>query len=74
MCYDRQRSSLPYSSETISITELGKKIDDFRIRECPLDLRNQRVIKADAERTRIAQLKEIWRKPTGELTLVDDIS
>jgi hypothetical protein len=33
---------------------------DDQILQCPLDLKNQRVVKADAERTRLSKLRSVW--------------
>lgn len=54
------------SSEQVILSDLGKKVDDAMIYECPSDLRNQRVIKADAERTRIFEIKSIWKSQNDD--------
>jgi len=72
MQFDKLRKNVPF--KTVAITELGKKVDDFQIMDCPLDLRNQRVIKADAERTRHNSLKSVWKKNIlTDKDLSDDI-
>lgn len=41
-----------------------------QILQCTLDLKNQRVVKADAERTRVAKLRSVW--PGGEAKTEED--
>ena len=56
------------SVDSVVLSDLGKKVDDVMIQECPLDLRNQRVVKAVAERTRIFEIKSIWKSQETCLT------
>ena len=41
----------------VTLDDLGKSADDQKIFDCPLDLRNQRIIRVDSERTRVVELK-----------------
>ena len=42
-------------------------LDDHRILECPLNLSNQRVIKADAERTRVVEIRSVLEEHSSAL-------
>lgn len=60
--FEKKREFPARSDEiSVSLNDLGKAVDDQKILDCPLDLRNQRTIKVDAERTRINDIRTVWQ-------------
>ena len=42
------------------------KLTDKKILECELDLKNQRIVKADADRSRIQKIRVVWKAKDPE--------
>lgn len=68
--FDGTSSNLVPIEQLIQTSSAGP-VDDNKIRDCPLNLPNQRVIKADAERTRIMEVRSVLEEHQSMLQSED---
>jgi hypothetical protein len=64
--FDKARKMEGNGILNYSLKDLGTAVDDQKILDCPLDLRNQKTIHDDANRTRILHLKKVWKPQPGQ--------